>query len=179
VSGLVEPGANELFVGKATSLRKTRTGGPRNKQADTNDQLECYRLPKFVLRREGDRLRSLFATVLEPYSGPASRIDRIERLVVEPVPEPDIVPDLEPDFVPTPANEPSLDPAFGNRLARAAAVAISYGEVTDYVISSCEPRYRSGRATCCCGAGPASSAYGAAHRPDAADRRHAAAYGRD
>lgn len=109
ITGFVEPGGNELFVGKSSSLRTTRTGGPRNKKADINDQLTQYFLPKFVLRREGEghqQLSSTFVTVMEPYTGAEPRIKRIEQLNVESVGQ-------------------------GN-----AAVAITYENVTDYVLSS-------------------------------------------
>ncbi|MDF2725884.1 MAG: Heparinase II/III-like protein, partial [Paenibacillus sp.] len=77
VTGLLEPGSNELYLGRSPSLRATRLNGP---DADNNDTAKLYDLPKLVLRREGTNLQSTFATVLEPYRGAAPRIEAIERL---------------------------------------------------------------------------------------------------
>lgn len=109
INGFVEPGRNELFIGRSSSLRATRTGGVRNKRADINDQLTQYYLPKIVLRREDLHLRSTFVTVMEPYIGNTPHIQHLERLQVEP-------------------HHPG-----------SAAVSIRYGNVTDFVISSNDP----------------------------------------
>ncbi|GAA3403183.1 heparinase II/III family protein [Paenibacillus hodogayensis] len=104
--GFTEASGGELFLGRAASLRATRTGG---KQTDTNDQLDRHFLPKFVLRREGEHLRSTFANVMEPYTGAAGRIRSVER--------PDIERDVEGD----------------------AALIVTYGETVDIVLSSGDP----------------------------------------
>lgn len=78
IIGLLEPGDNTLFLGRAPSLRSTRLHG---KARDTNEEGDRYDLPKLVLRREGNELRSDFATLLEPYrAGGEGRIESAERL---------------------------------------------------------------------------------------------------
>jgi hypothetical protein len=62
ITGFVEPGENEFFLGKAPSMKSTRA-----MQKDTADQVDKFWLPKMVLRREGTDLRSTFVTVMEPY----------------------------------------------------------------------------------------------------------------
>lgn len=81
VTGLVESGPNELFVGDAPSMRATRLHGTSH---DINDEAVKYAHPKFVLRREGDDLTSTFITALEPYAADATpRIDDVRRLTPE------------------------------------------------------------------------------------------------
>jgi hypothetical protein len=62
ITGFVEPGENELFLGKSPSMKSTRV---MNK--DTADQVDKFWMPKMVLRREGTDLKSTFVTVMEPY----------------------------------------------------------------------------------------------------------------
>ena len=84
ITTLVEPGDNELFLGRAPSLRATRLGGTSR---DINTEAVKYTMPKMVLRRSGTDLRSTFATVMEPYlpaSGP--KITAIERLTLDGAP---------------------------------------------------------------------------------------------
>lgn len=78
ITGLVEAGENELFVGESPSVRATRLHGTAR---DTNDYADQYTLPKMVLRREGNDLTSNFVTVLEPYAnGAEAKIETMERL---------------------------------------------------------------------------------------------------
>lgn len=106
-SGFAGTGESELFVGTAASLRATRTG---DKKTDINDQLGLYRLPKYVLRREGRDLKSLFQTVMEPYAaGHSPRIESLRRLETE-----------------------------GGRYGD-TAIAITYGDTTDLIMSSGVP----------------------------------------
>ncbi|MDF2723237.1 MAG: Heparinase II/III-like protein, partial [Paenibacillus sp.] len=108
ITGLLEPGSNELFLARSPSVRSTRLAG---KSKDTNDEAAKYDMPKLVLRREawtgGGSLKSIFVTAMEPYaaqSGP--RIESIERL------KPDVGPE------------------------DAVAVKVTYGDTTDLLISS-------------------------------------------
>lgn len=80
VTGLLEPGDNELYLGRSPSLRATRLNGSA---VDNNDTAVLYDMPKLVLRREGTNLKSTFVTVLEPYRGSAPRIETIERLPLQ------------------------------------------------------------------------------------------------
>jgi hypothetical protein len=78
ITGLLESGSNELFLGRSPSLRAARLEG---KSKDNNDEADKYTMPKLVLRRDGTNLSSTFATVLEPFrdaDGP--RIEAIDRL---------------------------------------------------------------------------------------------------
>src|SRR5699024_4739817 len=78
ITGLVDEGENELFVGESPSLRATRVEG---QSMDTNDEAVKYTMPKMVLRREGTDLKSQFVTAMEPYTNDADpRIENIERL---------------------------------------------------------------------------------------------------
>jgi hypothetical protein len=109
ITGFVESGNNQVFLGKAPSLRGTRV-----LRKDTNDLIDDFHMPKFVLRREGQGLRSTFVTVLEPYvdtflkKGPT--IDNIEL--------------LKPDK----SNEGDV------------ALAISWGNTKDFLLSSSTAR---------------------------------------
>ncbi|MFC3773111.1 carboxypeptidase regulatory-like domain-containing protein [Paenibacillus sp. GCM10012303] len=106
ITGLLEEGNNELYLGRSPSIRSTRLFG---KSKDTNDEAVQYDMPKLVLRREAANLNSTFVTALEPYTGAAgSKIDSIKRL------------------------EPSQSPEG------AVAVKVTYGDVTDYLLSSPE-----------------------------------------
>lgn len=82
ITGLLEPGDNELYLGRSPSLRATRLQGS---SMDNNDEAAKYTLPKMVLRREGTNLQSTFVTVLEPYRGDSSRIEAIDRLPLDSV----------------------------------------------------------------------------------------------
>lgn len=85
ITGLLEPGGNELYLARSPSIRSTRLSG---KIKDTNDEAAKYDMPKLVLRREGTRLKSTFVTVMEPYAGSAEpRIETIERLPLSDGPE--------------------------------------------------------------------------------------------
>jgi hypothetical protein len=84
VTGLLEDGSNELFLGRSPSIRSTRLGG---REYDNNDDVSLHDMPKLVLRRDGTNLTSTFATVLEPYEdGQSARIEGIDRLVPEQAP---------------------------------------------------------------------------------------------
>ncbi|WP_010271000.1 heparinase II/III domain-containing protein [Paenibacillus senegalensis] len=107
ITGLVEPGQNELFIGESPSLRATRTGSVAS---DNNIEAVNYFLPKMVLRREGTNLQSNFVHVLEPYGAE----------------EQPLIEDMT-----------RLQPADGK--PGDIAVAISYGEVTDIILSSLDP----------------------------------------
>ncbi|GIP33357.1 heparinase II/III family protein [Paenibacillus sp. J2TS4] len=85
ITGLLEAGNDELYLGRSPSIRPARLYGT---SMDTNDEVIKYDMPKMVLRREGNDLTSTFATVLEPYSGTSgSRIDAMERLKPDQAPE--------------------------------------------------------------------------------------------
>lgn len=107
VRGMVGGEHNELFVGKFPSLRMTRTGG---RSLDTNEQARNYYMPKFVLRRDGDNLKSIFATVMEPYFQQQGTIIEATRVLNDDASE------------------------SGN-----IAVEITYGHTTDLILSSNNP----------------------------------------
>jgi hypothetical protein len=74
---------------------------------DTNDLAGLYDMPKMIVRREGGGLQSTFVTALEPFAaGDAPRIEKVEPLAME------------------------------QSSAGDAAVAITYGNTTDIVLSS-------------------------------------------
>ncbi|MDF2714023.1 MAG: Heparinase II/III-like protein [Paenibacillus sp.] len=78
VYGLLEPGSNELFIGRAPSIRSSRLSGTNK---DTNDEaLKYENMPKLVLRREGTNLTSQFITVMEPYKVTSPLIETVDRL---------------------------------------------------------------------------------------------------
>lgn len=86
ITGLLEPGDNELFLGRSPSLRTTRLNG--GGALDNNVEADKYDLPKLVLRRSGSDLDSIFVTLMEPYKGVSGpRIEWAERL------EADVAPD--------------------------------------------------------------------------------------
>ncbi|MBD2862157.1 carboxypeptidase regulatory-like domain-containing protein [Paenibacillus oceani] len=85
ITGLLEPGVNELYLGRSPSLKSARLEG---RNMDNNDEAVKYTLPKLVLRRDGTNLKSTFITLLEPYDGKATpRIEAIDRLQPEQAPE--------------------------------------------------------------------------------------------
>ncbi|MDF2713604.1 MAG: Heparinase II/III-like protein [Paenibacillus sp.] len=79
ITGLLEEGANELYLGRSPSLRAARLNG---RSYDNNDEAVKYTMPKMVHRREGTNLESTFVTVIEPYGAEQSspRIEWSERL---------------------------------------------------------------------------------------------------
>jgi hypothetical protein len=81
IIGLVEPGKNLLFIGRSPSLRNTRV--MRN---DSGYKVDDFSLPKLVLRREGNNLKSTFITIMQPYlensSSKVSLINDVEVLEV-------------------------------------------------------------------------------------------------
>lgn len=88
ITGLVEPGQNELFLGEAFSLRSTRLHGV---SMDNNDEAVKYTMPKMVVRREGKDLTSQFITAMEPYAKEDTpRIENIEKLDLDESVEGDI-----------------------------------------------------------------------------------------
>ncbi|RAV13657.1 S-layer homology domain-containing protein [Paenibacillus contaminans] len=102
ITGLLEPGQNELFLGRSPSIRNTRVSN-----IDTNDRADEFTMPKLVLRREGDNLRSTFVTALEPYAaGASATIQKVERLELDQGEE------------------------------GAVAVAVTYGNTKDIILSS-------------------------------------------
>lgn len=79
ITGLLEPGQNELYLSRSPSIRNTRLSN-----IDTNDRADEFTMPKFVLRREGTDLKSTFVTALEPYAaGGSARIEQVERLELD------------------------------------------------------------------------------------------------
>lgn len=84
VTGLLEPGQNELFLGRSPSLRTIRLKGT---SVDNNDEAVKHTMPKLVLRREGTDLKSTFVTLMEPYSGGEARVEAIDRLQLDAAPE--------------------------------------------------------------------------------------------
>ncbi|MFD0960516.1 CBM96 family carbohydrate-binding protein [Paenibacillus chungangensis] len=106
ITGFVEDGQNELFVGESPSIRATRLNG---RSEDLNHRLKEFYMPKYVLRRDGNDLRSTFVTLLEPYSGEEANIDNIELIDRGELREGDV------------------------------AVAVTYGNTTDYILSSNHP----------------------------------------
>lgn len=78
VTGIVDPGANELFLGKAPSLQATRLNGTTK---DLNTEAVKYWMPKMVLRRTGTDLTSTFVNVMEAYKGEQGpKIEQVEKL---------------------------------------------------------------------------------------------------
>lgn len=68
----------EFFLGECPSLRATRLNG---RESDLNSEATKYWAPKFVVRREGEDLRSDFVTVIEPHAaGTEARIESIEQV---------------------------------------------------------------------------------------------------
>lgn len=85
ITGLLEAGGNELYLGRSPSLRSIRLNGS---SMDNNDEAVKYDMPKLVHRRDGTNLRSTFATVMEPFaSGSAPRIEAIDRLPLDEAPD--------------------------------------------------------------------------------------------
>ncbi|WP_442951669.1 carboxypeptidase regulatory-like domain-containing protein [Paenibacillus sp. GYB003] len=84
ITGLLEPGSNELYLGRSPSLRSIRVQG---RSMDNNDEADKYDMPKLVLRRDGTNLQSSFVTVMEPYAGERPRIESIDKL------QPDVAPE--------------------------------------------------------------------------------------
>lgn len=108
ITGLLEEGENELYLGRSPSMRSTRLKG-NNIQYDNDVEADKYDMPKFVLRRDGTDLDSTFITVMEPYRNiNQPRIEVIERLL--------------PDQAPT----------------GAVAVKVTYGNTTDILLSNPE-----------------------------------------
>ncbi|WP_409342791.1 cadherin-like beta sandwich domain-containing protein [Paenibacillus sp. MBLB4367] len=84
ITGLLEPGENELYLARSPSIRATRLSG---KSKDTNDEAVKYDMPKLVLRREGADLKSTFVTAMEPYKGTGPKIESVDRLQPSSAPE--------------------------------------------------------------------------------------------
>lgn len=85
ITGLLETGNNELYLGRSPSIRPTRLSG---RSMDTNDEAVQYDMPKMVLRREGPNLQSTFITTMEPYlDGTGPRIEEVSRLQPTQAPE--------------------------------------------------------------------------------------------
>ncbi|WP_176706331.1 heparinase II/III domain-containing protein [Paenibacillus hemerocallicola] len=77
ITGLLEPGSNELYLGRSPSLRSLRVNG---KLYDNDDEADKYTMPKLVLRRDGTNLKSTFVHVMEPYKDKPARITETLRL---------------------------------------------------------------------------------------------------
>src|SRR5690606_36517984 len=92
-----------LYLGRSPSLRSIRLSGSA---MDNNDEAVKYTMPKLVHRREGTDLQSTFVTVLEPYEGYESRIEAIDRLVLDQAP------------------------------SGAVAVQVTYGDTTNIILSN-------------------------------------------
>lgn len=85
ITGLLDDGANELYLGRSPSLRSIRLHGS---SMDNNDEAVKYDMPKLVLRRDGTDLDSTFVTVFEPYAADERpRIEAIDRLELDEGPE--------------------------------------------------------------------------------------------
>ncbi|MDF2663468.1 MAG: Heparinase II/III-like protein [Paenibacillus sp.] len=85
ITGLLEEGDNELFLGRSPSIRGTRLSG---RTLDTNDEAVKHDMPKLVLRREGADLTSTFVTAMEPYeSSDGPNIESVDRLEPDAAPE--------------------------------------------------------------------------------------------
>ncbi|PYI57155.1 heparinase II/III domain-containing protein [Paenibacillus flagellatus] len=79
IFGLTDGGDEELFIGKAPSLRATRLSGTSK---DINTEAVKYWMPKLVVRRSGTDLNSTFVHVMEPYVGSGgAKIESVEKLV--------------------------------------------------------------------------------------------------
>jgi len=78
----LEPGDNEVFLGRSPSLRTTRLQG---RTGDFNDAENLgYTLPKLVHRRDGSDLTSTFVTALESFDAAGqSRLEAIDRLTLD------------------------------------------------------------------------------------------------
>lgn len=111
ITGLLEEGSNELYLGRSPSIRATRLyGGGGGGPYDNNTEANKTDMPKLVLRRDGTgdgRLNSTFAAVMEPYRGATPRIEAVDRL-------------------PLPPGAPE----------GAAAVRVVYGSTTDMLLSN-------------------------------------------
>lgn len=77
ITAFAGQGQNELFIGKAPSLRATRLHGTSQ---DINTEAVKYWMPKMVLRRSGNDLSSTFVTVMEPYKGDNKLIAQVDLL---------------------------------------------------------------------------------------------------
>jgi hypothetical protein len=85
ITGLLEDGQNELYLGRSPSMRTTRLHGLSK---ESNDEAEKYDMPKLVLRREGSDLQSAFSTIMEPFRGSGGpRIQSIDRLHLAQAPD--------------------------------------------------------------------------------------------
>lgn len=81
IFGLTDAGDDELFIGKAPSLRATRLSGT---SMDINTEAVKYWMPKLVVRRSGTDLNSTFINVMEAYTGASgAKIEAVERLTPE------------------------------------------------------------------------------------------------
>lgn len=79
ITGVAEAG-DELFLGRAPSLRTTRLYGSGR---DSNDDVDLHDLPKLVHRREGSNLASTFITALEPHEEiNGQQIEAVDRLAI-------------------------------------------------------------------------------------------------
>lgn len=88
ITGLVDQGNHELFIGNSPSLRATRLHG---KSMDTNIEAVKYMMPKMVLRKEGTNLTSQFITAIEPYNNHEEpRIQNVKKLKIDEGSEGDI-----------------------------------------------------------------------------------------
>ncbi|GAA3405022.1 heparinase II/III family protein [Paenibacillus hodogayensis] len=109
VHGFAGAGSNRLFAGRAPSLRATRLNGL---DGDRNSEAIRFDMPKWIVRREspdGSELLSQFIHVFEPYAG--GSVPAIDRVKV----------------------------LHADEAAEEAVVAVTYGEVTDIILSA--PRY--------------------------------------
>ena len=80
VTGMLDAGANELFLARSPSMRPVRLNGIAS---DNNHLVDLHTMPKMLLRREGQNLRSDFVTVLEPrFDDTGFRIEAVERLPI-------------------------------------------------------------------------------------------------
>jgi hypothetical protein len=112
VYGHIGQGDNRLFLGKAPSLRMTRLHGL---DGDRNSEAVKYDLPKWIARREskeGSELVSQFVHVMEPYAHDSQPL--IDR----------------------------VDVLHSDETTMQAVIAVTYGEVTDIIMSA--PHYEGG-----------------------------------
>ncbi|MGI6083221.1 MAG: carboxypeptidase regulatory-like domain-containing protein, partial [Limnochordia bacterium] len=85
MTGLLDAGENELFLARSPSMRPVRLNGIAS---DNNHLVDQHTMPKLVLRRDGQDLRSDFVTLLEPrFDDAGFRVEAIERLPIDDGPE--------------------------------------------------------------------------------------------
>lgn len=81
VTGLLDAGHSELFLGRSPSLRHVRL---HVISMDNNHMVDQHMMPKMVLRRDGEDLRSDFVALLETcYGDKGYRVQAVGRLPID------------------------------------------------------------------------------------------------